>query len=143
METALLERPRMDKVELESIRDANQSGNIPQEAAEGKGNLGGLDTMELEIVYDDGKKEWLEAIKENTIEGIRRYYESSSPSMKIAAVMLNEIMLTTGLNELGHEILNKLRTDIFDEKVMGGEDPEEINFMRGIICGINFTTYLI
>ena len=143
METALLERPRTDKVELESIRDANQSGNIPQEAAEGKGNLGGLDTMELEIVYDDGKKEWLEAIKKNTIEGIRQYYESSSPSMKIAAVMLNEIMLTTGLNELGHEILNKLRTDIFNEKVMGDEDPEEINFMRGIICGINFTTDLI
>ena len=143
METALLERSRTDKAELESIRDANQSGNIPQEAAEGKGNLGGLDTMELEIVYDDGKKEWLEAIKKNTIEGIRQYYESSSPSMKIAAVMLNEIMLTTGLNELGHEILNKLRTDIFNEKVMGDEDPEEINFMRGIICGINFTTDLI
>ena len=88
-------------------------------------------------------KEWVEAIKKNTVEGIRDYYRTASPSMKVAALMLNEIMLTTGLNDLGHEILEKLRRDIFDEKEMGDEDSEEINFMRGVICGVNFVTYLI
>jgi len=89
--------------------------------------------------------ERVEAIKQSVVGWVRSYFnpETMSPSQIIAAVLLQKIMATTGLNELGHEIVNNLEQCIIENQNLHGEDAEEIYFWRGLMLGVDYATYLI
>ena len=143
METAVQEKKsRTGLVEQAGVQDENQECMVAQEAESGKENISGLKTVEVEFIIGDDK-ERVAAIKKDVLHGIREYFETASPSMKIAAVLINKLMLTTGLHDFGRDVMDNLERDVFDDKAMEGEDAESTEYWRGLICGIDFTTYLI
>ena len=66
---------------------------------------------------------------------MRDFYETASPDMKVAAILMERLLTAPSLHVLGEQIVEQLEADIYDDNKMKDEDAKKVKRWRNIIMG--------